>query len=287
LRRFSQSCLDPYARYVLEFLESILSGAVIAIRGEGNGRVSRLDGSMLWVFGVGWFRFGRRPIGGSTDTTAHGEGAVAISQGTDGARRSLRVGAGGCIGSAGSSLTRAGTLSGLAEETVTGHGDGTDDQDPDEPNHNCDEDGDDADEGSASDDGIAEGLVVENGNGDSPPGEHGVHDGSQHPGCEKIPDFGRFITALFWGEEAGDSGEVDAAESDGENGGPTDSHEFETTEEIGESEVRGGVVEDLESQQSGDDEGAEDQASLEFDTTGEERDRIQHDKPPEKERVGR
>ena len=53
----------------------------------------------------------------------------------------------------------------------------------------------------------------------------GVHGGCQQPGAEQVPDFLGLIGALFGGEQAGDAGEVDAAEGDGEDGGPAEGGE--------------------------------------------------------------
>ncbi len=127
-----------------------------------------------------------------------------------------------------------------------------------EPDHDGDEDGDGFEEGLALDNGVAEGLVVEDGNGDAPPGEHGVHGGGQEPGAKEIPDFGGFFGALFGGKEAGDAGEVDAAEGDGEDGGPAQAGEIEVAEQVIEGEVGGGVVEELEGEQGQDDDGSKD-----------------------------
>ena len=267
-------------------LESILPGAIGVAAGEGNRGVGWLHGVVLRFFGVSRFRFGRGPVGGGgrTDPAADGQGAVAAAQRPDGSG-ALPVGAGSRGGDAGGGLG-ASSPGGLAEEAVTGHGDGADDKDADKPDHHSHEDGDDLEQGIAGDDGIAEGLVVEDGDGNTPPGEHGIHQGSQHPGTEEVPDFGGFVGTLLRGEEAGDASEVDAAEGDGEDGSPADADELEITEQVREGEVGGGVIEEFEGQESADDEAAEEQAALDLDTGIDKGDGIQHDKPPEKGKVG-
>ena len=150
---------------------------------------------------------------------------------------------------------------GLREEALAGDGEGADDEDADEPDHDGDEDWDDLEHGGAIHDGGSEGGMVENGDGDAPPGEHGIHSSGEEPGAEEIPDFFGFSFALFGGEESGDAGEVDAAEGDGEYGSPAEGGEGEVAEQVAEGELGGRVVEGFEGEQGGDDETAEEQAA--------------------------
>jgi hypothetical protein len=53
------------------------------------------------------------------------------------------------------------------------------------------------------------GIVFENGDRNTPPGEGGVEAGSQQPGTKEIPDFSGFITSSFRGEDSGDPGKID------------------------------------------------------------------------------
>ncbi len=76
--------------------------------------------------------------------------------------------------------------------------------------------------------------------------ERGVEAGCQQPGAEQVPDLGRLLTALLRGEEAGDAGKVDAAEGDGEHNGPAQPRRLQVAEHVGQGELGGGVVEDLE-----------------------------------------
>jgi len=149
----------------------------------------------------------------------------------------------------------------LAEQPLTRHRERPDDQDPDQPHHDCHKDRYYPDQGLAGDHGIAQGVMVEDCQGYTPPGEHGVHGSSQHPGAEQVPDFSLFMGAFFWGEEAGDAGEVDPAEGDRQDSSPADAGEAQITEQVGEGIIGSGVVEGFEGDQGSDDEGAEQQAA--------------------------
>jgi len=154
----------------------------------------------------------------------------------------------------------------LAEEPLARHREGADDQDADEPDHDGDEDGDHGQHGALRDEGITQGFVAEDGDRDTPPGQNGVHAGSQQPGGEQVPDFGGFIQALLRGEQAGDAGEVDAAEGQCQDGGPADAGELQITQQVREGKFGGGEVEDLEGAQGGDDDDAESQAAADAQT---------------------
>jgi hypothetical protein len=214
-------------------------GIVVVGAGHGNGVVGGFGA------GVGGGAVG---LGGELGHGAEGGGGGGNAAG------------GSAGGEAGGRAGRAAGI-GLGEEAVTGDGEGADDQDADEPDHDGDEDGHDLDQGSLGDDAAAEGLMVDQGDGDTPPGEGGVHGSRQQPGAEEVPDFLRLIGALFWGEEAGDAGEVDTAEGDGKDGGPAERGEAQVTEQVIEGEIGGGVVEDLEGEKGGDDEQAEEHAA--------------------------
>ena len=216
-----------------------LRGALGGAGAEGEGLISGLGGE------------GRGGLLSGAEGGGAGGGAAALAVAVVGRA------AGGGMGA----FTGAGLVS-LGEEAFTGDGEGADDEDAREPDHDGDEDGHDLEQGGLIDDGVTEGGMIEDSDGDAPPGEHGVHGGGQEPGAEEIPDFGRVVGTLFGGEEAGDAGEVDAAESDGEDGGPAQAGELEVAEEVVEGEVGGGVVEELEGQQGQDDDRPKDQTAL-------------------------
>ena len=88
----------------------------------------------------------------------------------------------------------------------------------------------------------------------APPGEDGVHGGADQPGTQQVPDFAGFISALLGGEEAGDAGEVNDAEGDGEDGSPGDAEELEGAEEVFEGVIGGGEVEHFKSEEGGEDQ---------------------------------
>jgi hypothetical protein len=199
--------------------------AILGATGHGNGVIRGLGADRLGGLGSGAESGGSGGGGG-------GRGERALARGSE-----------------------MGAAVGLREEAVAGDGEGADNEDAAEPDHDGDEDGDGLEQGGAIDDLVAEGLVGEDGDGDAPPGEDGVHGGSQEPGAEEIPDFGRLVVALFGGEEASDAGEVDGAEGDGEDGGPGEAGEGETAEQVLEGEVSGGKVEELKRQQGENDDG--------------------------------
>ena len=121
-------------------------------------------------------------------------------------------------------LTNDGLLP-LGEEPVTSHREGTDDEHPDQPDQDATKIGTTRRSVSRATTVVAQGLMIEDSQRDTPPGEHGVHGCSQHPGSKEIPNLVRLIGSLFWGEEARNAGEVDAAEGDGQDGGPANTDE--------------------------------------------------------------
>ncbi len=113
--------------------------------------------------------------------------------------------------------------------------------------------------------------MVEDRNGDTPPGQDGVHQGGQHPGSEEIPNFGRLVLALFGCEQTGDPGKVDPTKGDRENRSPGDAHEFKIAEHVCEGEVGGAVIEDLESEQGDHNQTTEKDTALDLNLIGKHR----------------
>lgn len=147
----------------------------------------------------------------------------------------------------GAGLRRAGSLGG--EDALASHGEGANDEDAGHPDDKGNEDGHGSGEGFGGDDGGGLEGMGGDCHGDAPPGEDGVHGGTEEPGTEEVPDLARFVGALFGGKEAGDACEVNAAEGNGEDGCPGDAKELEIAEEVLEGKIGGGVIEHLEGNQ--------------------------------------
>ena len=107
-------------------------------------------------------------------------------------------------------------------------------------------------------------AVVEDGDRHAPPGEGGVEARRQHPRAKEIIDFGGFVTALFGGEDAGDTGKVDAAEGDGEDGRPAHTCECQVAEHVVQGILGGAEVEDFEREQGADDHDAPGRSTVEL-----------------------
>ncbi len=106
-------------------------------------------------------------------------------------------------------------LIGKGEETVPGNRERIDEQNPDEQDHGCYKDRHHFHHRCLTENGAPDRIVLEHGDRDTPPGKHGVESGSQEPGSQQVPDFGRFIAALFGGKDAGDAGKINPTEGKG------------------------------------------------------------------------
>src|SRR5258706_1040596 len=140
------------------------------------------------------------------------------------------------------------------EKAVTGKRECTDDEHAYQPHHGSDKDRHYFCESLSTHDRARRHMrVIRNCDRHTPPSEGGVETCGQQPGAEEKVHFGRFITALFRGKDAGDTGKVNAAECDGKDGCPAKACEGEVAEHIPQGELRGAEVEDLEREQGTDD----------------------------------
>ena len=196
-------------------------------------------------------------------------------------------------GSCGGTLCSAGRAGGGAngrrrrEKLVAGSGESTDNEHPNQPDEDSDKNGDKAEQNSTRNDRSPEGLMIENCNRNTPPGEHGVHSSSEQPSTEEIPDsMKRRSVLIIWGKQSSNPSEVNCAESNSENGSPTQREESEITEQIGKSELGSREIEKLEREKSGNNNHAKSSraAEMERGERGEKRRQGFHDKPP-KERM--
>jgi hypothetical protein len=199
-------------------------------------------------------RFG---LGGGEVDLSHGFGRGASETGGRAERGCGRR----CAGLVG---TRGAYAVG-GKEAVTGDGETADDEHADQPDHDGHEDGNDFGEGGAADDRARRRAgVVDDGHRDAPPGEAGVEARREQPRAEEVPNLGRFVAALFGGEDAGDAGEVDAAKGHRQDGGPAHAREGQAAEHIQQGKLGGAEVEYLEGQQGADDHHTPGRAAVEL-----------------------
>src|ERR1700690_3542698 len=158
---------------------------------------------------------------------------------------------------------------GSGEEVIAGYRKCTDDKNTDQPNHDGDEDRYNLDEGRITDDRVAGCTgVVDNSHRNAPPGEGGIESSCQQPGAKEIPDLSGFIATLLRREDTGDAGEINSAESNGKNSGPSESGEREIAEYIVQGKLGSAIVENLESQKGADNDHAPGSSATETTTAG-------------------
>jgi hypothetical protein len=120
----------------------------------------------------------------------------------------------------------------LAEDALAGHRDRADHQDPYQPNEDGDEDWDRTEQGLAPEDFVAQTLMADQCEGNSPPGERGVHRGSQEPGPEKVPHLCGLTILMLGRENTSNASEIHSTEGYGENGRPAYAGEAQFSKEI-------------------------------------------------------
>lgn len=164
-------------------------------------------------------------------------------------------------------MARIGVLVDLhgGEEAVSCKRKGADDEQAYQPDHCRDEDGHKLREGRRAHGGSSlDRAVVCDGDRNAPPSEGGVEACGEHPCAEEVVDFGGFVAPLFGSEDAGDSGKVNAAESDGKDGCPLHACKGEVAEHVMQGVLGGAEVEDFEGEQGGNDHGAPCRAPVEL-----------------------
>ncbi len=120
---------------------------------------------------------------------------------------------------------------------VAGHRDCADNENADKPDEHSDDERHDGKQLITAQDLVADSGVVEQCDRDTPPRECGVHGGGEEPSTQEIPDLQIFGFASFGREQAGDAGEVHAAEGERQNHRPTDAQKANVSEQVGEGEV--------------------------------------------------
>ena len=123
--------------------------------------------------------------------------------------------------------------------------------------------------------------MIDNGDRYPPPGQHGVHGGGDQPGSKQVPALGLLPELTLRSKETGNTGKIDPAEGNRQDRGPPHAPETQVAKQVGEGKIRRAVVEDLKSNQCGDDQKSKSDSLPDLNTFGNEWNTVGgHDVPP-------
>jgi len=75
-------------------------------------------------------------------------------------------------------------------------------------------------------------AVVEQREGNGPPGHDGVHGSSQQPGAHQVPDLFTLVEPLFGRKQLNQPGKVNRTEGDGQYAGPLQSQKAHVPQQV-------------------------------------------------------